>query len=786
MAGRTGGPLTRVGTGRGGPGRSERPPTDPLDRPSRPPADPELPPELADRFEVAGSPVQGGEATVWRVRDRGGQQHDDLALKLYYPGIKPDPVVARRLDTIESVHLLNVKTGQTDDGRYYELMEYLPGRTLARILRHYPDGMPAPVIREIVEQLADTLTRLHDQRIVHLDVKPDNIAIRGNFGAPGMEVVLIDFGSAKCLRTDQVVEDLRDPPRTTLYAAPEIFLDKVGRSSDWWSLGMTVAELSAGHHPLEGMREQSIRFQVVIDDEVPIAAALNPEVQLLCEGLLARQPVHRWGTGQVHKWLAHEPVAPPTQQGPARETINRAVFTFAGEEYRDRVPLAVALTAHWTMAADELFRATPGRWPDLCAWLKHFDGTGNRETSADLAFRLEQPGLQPDAALLILLRWLHPGGDAVYLGWNVGLAQLPRLAATAADAAATSAADQNAVQVVNDLWNHELLRHLDGARGGRGFAAVDERWRTFTDDWDRAARRIGAADPELDAVLGTWQGAALRAWLLWLATDHAKDAQVRSWLERIRQDVRRDLGGPPARLDWFEDLVNSAVTPAARLATYAVSGIARRAAARVREQRNEQFRDQRRRDVLWRQLETVRQWDRSVALGWASGATAIVTVGWFILLQITGQFAMPAQVTRAWLYTSCAAIVQIVIELTIAAAIGGPYHPRYSLMTYIYRAAGRAGRIGMTGRIGRLLARTGRVASYLAAVIALVAAAAVVAPAVEVTRYVPFLLPVIAVSAHLIDARSRYRRWRSYYEHRRNTILNGLENEAIPRETTDA
>ena len=220
--------------------------------------------------------------------------------------------------------------------------------------------------------------------------------------------------------------------------------------------------------------------------------------------------------------------------------------------------------------------------------------------------------------------------------------------------------------------------------------------------------------------------------------------------------------------------MNSAVTPAARLATYAVSGVARRAAARVREQREELNRDQRRRALLWQQLELARQWDRSVALGWASGAVAIVTAGWFILLQITGRFATPAQVNQAWLYTSCAAIVQIIIELTIATAIGGPYHPRFSLMTYIYRAAGRAGRAGQTGRTGRLLARTGRAASYLGAVIALVAAAAIMTPLVEVTRYVPFVLPVIAVSAHLADAYHRYRRWQSYYQSRKSRFQHGL------------
>ena len=505
--------------------------------------------------------------------------------------------------------------------------------------------------------------------------------------------MLIDFGSAR--RLAHPMEHVPDPPHTTNYAAPEVFLEEVGFSSDWWSLGMVVAELATGTHPLAGMQEHSIRFHVAINDEVPIAPEIDPEIRLLCEGLLVRQPTYRWGAQQVRKWLDHEPVAVPAWRGPAAEPDQRAAFAYRGTEYRDRVSLAAELAAHWRVAAEELF-GVGERWPELCGWLAQFDGPGTRETSADLALRLSSACLPPDAALLVLLRWLHPGADAVYLGWHVGVGDLARIARTAADAATTPGSDQAAIQVVTDLWEHELLPYLDGARQGHGLADIDARWRAFTGEWDRAARRIAASSAELGAAIGQWQGPTLRAWLLWLASDPGKDAMVRGWLESVRQAVRRRLGDSRARIDWFDDLVNSAVTPGARLAAYVVSGVALREAARIQQRHRIAGTVQEVRDTQWRQLELARQWDRSVALGWAAASAAVLTAGWLILLQAASRLASPTAqvntVNTAWLYVSCAVIAQVIIELAVAAVIGGPYHPRFSLFSRMIRWAGWIGR----------------------------------------------------------------------------------------------
>ena len=176
---------------------------------------PELPLELAGRFEVIGDgpAAEGGEAVVWRVRERHSLRKQELALKLYHRGIRSDAKAAAKRRW-KSAHLQEIIHDGTADDRHYELTEWLPGGTVADLIGEHRTGLPEPVIRDLVRQLAEALTELHGQQIVHLDVKPANIAIH----RPGLPediappVVLIDFGSAR--RIEWRIVDHADAPRT--------------------------------------------------------------------------------------------------------------------------------------------------------------------------------------------------------------------------------------------------------------------------------------------------------------------------------------------------------------------------------------------------------------------------------------------------------------------------------------------------------------------------------------------------------------------------------------------
>src|SRR5256885_1787674 len=85
--------------------------------------------------------------------------------------------------------------GETTDGMVYLAMEYVPGKTLKRLLAD--EGPMAPVrATNVVKQVAEGLDAAHRLQIVHRDLKPDNVmVIRDANGEERVKVV--DFGIAK-------------------------------------------------------------------------------------------------------------------------------------------------------------------------------------------------------------------------------------------------------------------------------------------------------------------------------------------------------------------------------------------------------------------------------------------------------------------------------------------------------------------------------------------------------------------------------------------------------------
>jgi hypothetical protein len=263
----------------------------------------------------------------------------------------------------------------------------------------------------------------------------------------------------------------------------------------------------------------------------------------------------------------------------------------------------------------------------------------------------------------------------------------------------------------------------------------------------------------------------LRAWLLRLACDPQMDATVQGWLADIQRQVRLNLGDLGASLDWFEELVAGAVTPAARLAVYSISGLALAQSERIRIRLEKERVGQIARLRLWNRRERWRDLDRPVALGWAGASIGIFAIGWIVLLLFSSgvRFASPAEINQAWIFMAIALVLQACAELWLAAVIGGPYHPDYSLMTGVSRAAGRTGRTFVRrGTIGFLV---------------IAAASAMLLTA---TIFVPFLLPLILVSAHAGWARARYQRWRADYARRRNRARGLIEPTPVPAGVPDS
>ena len=272
---------------------------------------------------VAGDAGTGhratGEAAVYRVRTESGETR---ALKLYRafedPRHEPNPEALARIQAIDDADVLRLYDFGTGErkwrGRFcYELAAFAKGGTM---LAH-GDGTPFEtedlraeytpkhIESNTVPQLFLGLRRLHGLRIVHGDLKPENVFY---VDPDGEDLVIGDYGSAKTFSEADADLDVRATSvvkGTSLYVAPEQANNIISPANDYFSLGMMVFHLL---YPdaLTDVRttRRTIRERMVRGEEVwPFDSSFG-RLNDLVGGLTLLDPQRRWGESEVREWVS--------------------------------------------------------------------------------------------------------------------------------------------------------------------------------------------------------------------------------------------------------------------------------------------------------------------------------------------------------------------------------------------------------------------------------------------------------------------------------------------------
>ena len=113
---------------------------------------------------------------------------------------------------------------------------------------------------EILEQLVDAVAYLHDHRILHRDIKPQNILCEEIFGGEKIRIKLGDFGLAKNVIKRDFIKSIVPMTHeivTLWYRAPEVLLcaETYDEGVDIWSIGVVLVELMSGSNPFNGRSE---------------------------------------------------------------------------------------------------------------------------------------------------------------------------------------------------------------------------------------------------------------------------------------------------------------------------------------------------------------------------------------------------------------------------------------------------------------------------------------------------------------------------------------------------
>src|SRR5579883_1154158 len=201
---------------------------------------------------------------------------------------------ARTIAHLEHPNIIRVWDFGVENGLPYLVMARAFNGTLRQ---RYPKGSrltPEEII-PYVKQVADALHYAHGQRVVHRDVKPENMLLGKN-----QEVLLSDFGIAFVTQSSRY-QNTQDVVGTVAYMAPEQLQGKPSPASDQYALGIVVYEWLCGERPFQGsfMEIYSQQLNVPPPSLCARVPDIPPYVEKALFMALAKNPADRFQTVQA-------------------------------------------------------------------------------------------------------------------------------------------------------------------------------------------------------------------------------------------------------------------------------------------------------------------------------------------------------------------------------------------------------------------------------------------------------------------------------------------------------
>ncbi len=239
------------------------------------------------------------------LAEKNGKKY---VLKLYHYGITPKREIMQAMKMLGEKYpedFVRIYDADFDpqSKRWYEIQEFVKYPSLQIIIsnsKRNPE-LRSKVFRLIAQEVGSALNILHENNILHLDIKPDNILVRST---NPFSLMLIDFGIASILQAD-MSKKFTTIRGTPMYQSPESWVGAVGKASDWWGLGMILLEVAAGKHPFDGLSINVIALNITTRP-IEIPDTLAPDMRELLRGLLTKDPANRWNWEQVSRWLKGE------------------------------------------------------------------------------------------------------------------------------------------------------------------------------------------------------------------------------------------------------------------------------------------------------------------------------------------------------------------------------------------------------------------------------------------------------------------------------------------------
>ncbi len=256
-------------------------------------------------YRIVGLIGAGGMGRVFLTYDPARPERP-VAVKVLHKGASADALGRFRRELLANGLLQHDAVleiydgGENEEGEHFLAMEFFDGQNLAKVLAE-EGRLGARTAISIARQVAQALGAVHGAKVVHRDLKPDNVLL-----APARDrIKLMDFGIALVQGLGEFEDRVFHTMGNALIGTPRYMSpeqaggEALDPRSDLYALGLVLYEMLAGRSPFEAEGDVGFVACHMVEDPCPLREAdpftefLPPELHDLVDRLLRKDPDER-------------------------------------------------------------------------------------------------------------------------------------------------------------------------------------------------------------------------------------------------------------------------------------------------------------------------------------------------------------------------------------------------------------------------------------------------------------------------------------------------------------
>jgi len=258
---------------------------------------------IADRYEIIEKIGHGGMAIVYKAKDTKLDRF--VTVKIMREEYISDDEFVDRFETearsaakINHPNIVGIYDVGKQDKIHYIVLEYIDGMTLKELIRKKAPFRNEEII-QITKQIAEGLKKAHERKIIHQDIKPENIMV----DKKGV-VKVTDFGIARSVSESTIAVNKSTLGSVYYFSPEQASGGYVDSRSDIYSLGIVMFEMATGKLPFTGDTPVTIALKHV---EAPIPKDMrkfNSNISRSIEKIILKatqkKTINRYsGTGEL-------------------------------------------------------------------------------------------------------------------------------------------------------------------------------------------------------------------------------------------------------------------------------------------------------------------------------------------------------------------------------------------------------------------------------------------------------------------------------------------------------